>query len=97
MNTPKQDVKQKRDAKTKQEDYFKNFRTKTVLLWAFSNGILIVLLTNDALLKSVYTAINFTPAGDFNPYLKFIFYSVAVLSSVRFTGSMAYLITYYLF
>ena len=44
MAAPKDTTPQKRDAKTKQEDYFKNFRTKTVLAWAFTNALLIVLL-----------------------------------------------------
>jgi chitin synthase len=33
-------VEQKRDASTKQEDYYKNFRTNVLLAWTLSNGLL---------------------------------------------------------
>jgi len=33
-------VKQKRDASTKQEDYYRNFRTNVLLAWTLSNGLL---------------------------------------------------------
>lgn len=36
----------KRDAKTKMEDWYRNFRTHMVLAWMFSNALLIVLLTH---------------------------------------------------
>jgi chitin synthase len=58
------------DEKTKQDDYFRNFRTKTVLLWVFTNALIVGLLTNDLILESVYQALNFVPDNDFNPYLK---------------------------
>lgn len=35
-----------RDAKTKQEDYYKAFRTRLVLGWILSNMILVVAITN---------------------------------------------------
>ena len=57
---------------TIQDDYFRNFRTKTLLIWIFTNAILVVLMTNDALLKTIYNSINYVPANDFNPYLKVI-------------------------
>lgn len=91
LRTQRTKEKKTRDAKTKQEDYFKNFRTKTVLFWAFSNALLVTLLTNDVITEALYSSIGFEPQGDFNPYLKFLFYSVAGLSLVRFFGSMAYL------
>jgi chitin synthase len=33
-------VEQKRDASTKQEDYYRNFRTNVLLAWTLSNGLL---------------------------------------------------------
>jgi len=88
-------VKEKRDKKTKQEDYYKMFRTRLVLTWMFTNAALIIAMTN-----------SFTFAKDnaqektqqlnkddmFNPYLSMIFWSVAALSAVRFVGSSMYLI-----
>jgi hypothetical protein len=70
LNKPREMHENGPDAKTKQDDYFRNFRTKTVLLWAFTNALIVALLTNDAVLDSVYDALKFTPVNDFNPYLK---------------------------
>jgi chitin synthase len=39
---PRPEEKQKRDASTKQEDYYKSFRTRVVLAWLISNLALIV-------------------------------------------------------
>jgi chitin synthase len=39
---PRVEAKQKRDASTKQEDYYKSFRTRVVLFWLISNLALIV-------------------------------------------------------
>jgi chitin synthase len=83
-----------RDAKTKQEDYFRNFRTYTVLFWFFSNALIIVALTNSMISKFLYQELGLDTGANFNPYLRFIFYSVAAISAVRFVGSMTYLILY---
>ena len=39
---PRLEEKQKRDASTKQEDYYKSFRTRVVLVWLITNLALIV-------------------------------------------------------
>ena len=39
---PRIEEKQKRDEQTKQEDYYKSFRTRVVLIWLISNLALIV-------------------------------------------------------
>jgi len=39
---PRTEEKQKRDDQTKQEDYYKSFRTRVVLFWLISNLALIV-------------------------------------------------------
>ena len=39
---PRPEEKQKRDASTKQEDYYKSFRTRVVLSWLISNLALII-------------------------------------------------------
>lgn len=84
------------DAKTKQEDYFRNFRTYTVLLWFFSNALIIVALTNPVISGFLYESLGLDSKANFNPYLRFIFYSVAGISAIRFTGSFIYLVTWYI-
>lgn len=78
---------QHRDAQTKQEDYYKSFRTRVVLAWIISNLILIVVITNATILHWF---------GDFDTrstaYLGFILWSVAGLSVIRFCGATLYLI-----
>ncbi|KAJ3220523.1 Chitin synthase, class 2 [Clydaea vesicula] len=66
MQKPLEKTPQKRDAKTKQEDYFKNFRTKTLLAWIFSNAFLIVVLTNQTLINKFAAFAKITLDGDFN-------------------------------
>ena len=85
--------KSKRDAKTKMEDYFKNFRTRIVLMWLFSNGLVVVSLSNPAILTAISQPFLISPNGSSNnAFLSFIFWSVAGLSLVRFIGSTTYLI-----
>ena len=92
LRQPRPNEKQSRDAKTKQEDYFRAFRTRVVLFWIFSNALLIIMLTTDTITSQLFQFLGITINNGFNPYLKFIFYSVLGLSSVRFIGSITYLI-----
>ncbi|OZJ02826.1 Chitin synthase 1 [Bifiguratus adelaidae] len=75
------EVHQKRDAKTKQEDYYKAFRTRLVVSWIVSNMILVAVITNASI---------FGWFGDINTrgsvYLGVILWSVAALSAFRFCG-----------
>ncbi|KAI9093812.1 chitin synthase-domain-containing protein [Phlyctochytrium arcticum] len=88
---PKGDTK--RDAKTKQEDYFRQFRTSVLLWWMFTNAAVVVILTNDALSEQMFTKLGIDGNnGQFNPFLKFTFYSVLGISVIRFIGCTAYLI-----
>ena len=74
------------DPQTKQEDYYRTFRTRIVLTWIISNLALVVVITNSA----------FDGIGSFDTrsmiYLGFILWSVAALSLFRFLGSCTYLI-----
>jgi chitin synthase len=76
---PKAEDKAKRDPKTKQEDYQKNFRTYVVLAWFLTNAILIVALTSPTVTQSISTVLKFTgspnPTGnvEFAPYLRVSF------------------------
>ncbi|KAF7728325.1 Chitin synthase, class 1 [Apophysomyces ossiformis] len=82
-----EEEKQHRDPKTKQEDYYRAFRTRLVLSWIISNLALVVIVTNVTI---------FNWFGDFETrstaYLGFILWSVAGLSAIRFCGSCLYLI-----
>ncbi|KAI8602167.1 glycosyltransferase family 2 protein [Dissophora ornata] len=93
-------IKEKRDKKTKQEDYYKMFRTRLVLTWMFTNAALIIAMTNSFSFQkddATSTTTTATKNEMFNPYLSMIFWSVAALGAVRFTGSCLYLILRALF
>ncbi|KAI9590938.1 glycosyltransferase family 2 protein [Syncephalis fuscata] len=84
------DVKEKRDASTKREDYYKLFRTNLVLAWMFSNALLVVIFTSEIFRGWINQRVG--ADSTFNPYLAFIFWSVAGLSAFRFVGSVTYLV-----
>ncbi|KAF9907560.1 Chitin synthase, class 2 [Lobosporangium transversale] len=93
-------VKEKRDKKTKQEDYYKMFRTRLVLTWMFSNAVLIIAMTNSFNYRRDSAPDVEAPISKeemFNPYLSMIFWSVAALSAFRFIGTSLYLILRALF
>ncbi|KAF9295203.1 Chitin synthase, class 1 [Mortierella antarctica] len=77
------EVKQSRDAKTKQEDYYREIRTRVLLTWIMSNAALVALVTSNIF-------------GDFTKtsqvYLGIVLWSVAGLALFRFIGSVAYMI-----
>jgi len=95
-------VKAKRDETTKQEDDKKNFRTNLVLMWLMCNLVLIYVIikfSGSEKFKKFFSLSNWGIDGledanyeNNNPYLTFIFWSVAFLSLVRFIGSTYYLI-----
>jgi len=95
-------VKAKRDETTKQEDDKKNFRTNLVLMWLMCNLVLIYVIikfSGSEKFKRFFSLSNWGIDGledanyeNNNPYLTFIFWSVAFLSLVRFIGSTYYLI-----
>ncbi|KAF9577156.1 Chitin synthase, class 2, partial [Lunasporangiospora selenospora] len=97
-------IKEKRDAKTKKEDYYKLFRTRLVLTWMFTNALLVIAMTSSYgfgrdsdLEKQKQEQQQKSKDQLFNPYLSMIFWSVAALSVVRFIGSTLYLILRALF
>jgi len=86
-------VKAKRDETTKQDDDKKNSRTNLVLIWLFCNLFLIILITqffNSPWFRKLLKLDNNYENNHF--YLSFIFWSVALLSFIRFIGSTYYLI-----
>jgi chitin synthase len=91
LGGPKPSEKTKRDAKTKMEDYFKTFRTRVVLLWVFTNAIIILIVTNDSLLGDIRRLFLISQAEDGslppgNPFLQVLLnpHLVYFLLSFRF-------------
>lgn len=80
-------VHEKRDAKTKQEDYYKAFRTRLVLCWVISNMALVAVITNGQIFQWFGT---YQERSTY--YLGFILWSVAGLSAIRFIGSILYMV-----
>jgi chitin synthase len=82
--------KQHRDAATKQIDDDRNRRTNTVLAWVGTNTLMILVFTSVTFQEWAhkYQDANST----FNPYLSFLFFSLASLSVIRFIGSTLYLL-----
>lgn len=81
--------KQHRDAATKQADHDRNSRTNTVLAWVATNMTMILIFTSSTFQE---WAAKYGNGSAFNPYLTFLFYALAGLSAIRFTGSTLYLI-----
>ncbi|KAF8633773.1 hypothetical protein AX15_001279 [Amanita polypyramis BW_CC] len=82
---PKQESKP--DPGTQQEDYYRTFRTKYVLLaWTLSNALLAAGILTTASASQIGTS------KALNGYMAFILYSVAGLALVRFIGSTVYMV-----
>jgi len=85
------EVKEHRDAVTKQLDHDRNSRTNVVLVWTGTNMAMIIFFTSQ-LFMDLTAKWSSTSDGVFNPYLSFLFYALAGLSLIRFLGSALYLI-----
>jgi len=83
--------KEHRDATTKQNDRDRNTRTNVVLVWVGTNMTMILVFTSTSFTSWVASFAGKTGAS-FNPYLIFLFYSLAGLSAIRFFGSTVYLL-----
>ncbi|KAI9330184.1 chitin synthase-domain-containing protein [Obelidium mucronatum] len=80
------DRREDNSVKTDDDDFFKQFRTNTVLLWFFSNFLLVFIFTNGWVLNKL------SKPGQVNPYLSFLLWSVAILSFIRFVASTVYIV-----
>ncbi|KAJ1564880.1 Chitin synthase, class 2, partial [Cladochytrium tenue] len=60
----------KRDAATKQLDYFRGFRTGLILAWVLSNLLLVVALTNSTISEWIYERLGASSDDSVNPYLR---------------------------
>ncbi|KJA15623.1 glycosyltransferase family 2 protein [Hypholoma sublateritium FD-334 SS-4] len=87
LNTKPPKVDSKPDASTKQEDYYRSFRTNVLLAWVLTNALLAAAITstNDsAEVSGANKAVN--------GYMGFLLASVAGLAFIRFIGSTMYMI-----
>lgn len=84
--------KEHRDAATKQADHDRNSRTNVVLAWVGTNMAMIIVFTSTAFTTWVAEHVQEADNSTFNPYLTFLFWSLAGLSAIRFTGSFLYLV-----
>ncbi|KAF9580737.1 Chitin synthase, class 2 [Lunasporangiospora selenospora] len=80
-----QEVHQPRSKATKQDDYYRAFRTRLVMAWIGSNGLLVALISSTAIETKL------TMKDGSNAYLAAIMWSVFGLSIFRFFGSIIYL------
>ncbi|KAF9297882.1 Chitin synthase, class 1, partial [Linnemannia elongata] len=74
------EVHQSRSAATKQDDYYRGFRTRLVMFWIGSNGILVAVICSSVMEKKL------TLTDGSNAYLAAIMWSVFGLSFFRFVG-----------
>lgn len=96
MNSLKREEKkekQKRDAKTKTDDYFRLYRTRIVLFWLFCNLVIVFVFTNPIVSKLIVSS---DQSGANHPYLTFIFWSVTALAAVRLVGCIFFLMEWVL-
>lgn len=70
------------------EDSYKSFRTGLVVMWLFSNVILIIIITSDNFNSF---GIGDTPSDRTAGFFKFLLYMTAFLSIVRFIGFLWFL------
>jgi chitin synthase len=83
------DRKEGGGSSTTSEDFFKQYRTNTVMLWLFSNGLLCYIMTSPAVISAIFP--NSVKKSNVNPYLTFLFWSVTFLSLFRLICSSLYL------
>lgn len=79
-----------------QDDYYRKYRTAVLLSWFFTNGLIIVAFTNVKLSSLIYNWFGVSEDESYHPYLRLLFYTLAVISSIRFLGSITYIVFYVL-
>ncbi|KDQ16092.1 glycosyltransferase family 2 protein [Botryobasidium botryosum FD-172 SS1] len=87
LNSKPPKAEQKVDEATQQEDYYRGFRTKVLLAWTLSNGLLAA-----AVVSATGSTRGPGAANAVNGYMAFVLFSVAGLAAFRFIGSTSYMI-----
>ncbi|KAL7422351.1 Chitin synthase, class 2 [Cryptotrichosporon argae] len=92
MRVPVKEQHQKRSAETKRSDQDKTFRTNVLLLFLGCNLLVILLFTSSTFTNWIDSHFSEATGTSFNPYLTAIFWAVLVLSALRASGSLLYLV-----
>jgi len=87
LRTKAPKAEDKVDEATKQEDYYRTFRTNVLLAWTLSNGLLAAIVV-EANANAATEGANKSVKG----YLTFLLFSVAGLAFVRFVGATTYMV-----
>ncbi|SAM01537.1 hypothetical protein [Absidia glauca] len=90
-------VKQSRPPQTKQDDYYRGFRTRLVLTWIGCNALLVVFVTSGSFQSLLPNSQQRKTADEYEDdmaiaYTGFVLWVVAYSSGFRFIGSIVYLI-----
>jgi chitin synthase len=91
------DRKESGPTSTQDDDFFKQYRTNVVIVWLVTNGLLCYIFTSPAVVAAIFprqtaaSMMGTTKRNSVNPYLTFLFWSVALLSFVRFICSTIYM------
>jgi hypothetical protein len=89
LRTKPQEVKEHRDAQTKQADHDRNSRTNVVLAWVGSNITMILIFTSTAFTNWVDAHVEKTDDTTFNPYLTVLFIALCVAVLVALCTKLA--------
>ncbi|KAL9538021.1 hypothetical protein MBANPS3_011259 [Mucor bainieri] len=90
-------VRESRAPKTKQDDYYRGFRTRLVLTWIGCNAILVAFVTSGSFQSLLPNSEQKQLPEDYSnaigtAYTGFILWMVAAMAAFRFIGSLLYLI-----
>ncbi|KAI8367233.1 chitin synthase 1 [Choanephora cucurbitarum] len=90
-------IQQSRAPRTKQEDYYKGFRTRLVLTWIGCNALLVVFVTSGTLHSFMARSHHEMSVSEYqalvgSTYTGFVLWMVASLAAFRFVGSALYLV-----
>ncbi|KAL5482358.1 CHS4_2 [Sanghuangporus weigelae] len=78
--------KPKKDPEQANKDYYQSFRTRVLLFWTLSNGLLAAIVVS-----ATGNAKDDGASSTVSGYMAFLLFSVAGLALVRFIGSVSYL------
>lgn len=84
--------KREMSASEKQEDYYKAFRSRVVMVWLMSNFTLVAVVLSTGGLERINTGTTTDDSAKVTIYLAVVLWSVAGLSAFKFIGAMWFLI-----